>query len=69
MGFGGTGDLSGQLQQLHLRLFQVAPIDGRLGPLADLLGASCLLGGWRVMRISPARAMPTASGTGRKQAQ
>ncbi len=37
MDFGGTGNLGGQLQELHLRLFQVAPVNGRLGAFTDLL--------------------------------
>lgn len=39
MDFGGTGNLGGQLQELHLRLFQVAPVNGRLGAFTDLLHA------------------------------
>ena len=51
--FGGTGDLGGQLQQLHFRLFQIPPIEGCLGTLADLLGTGCLFGGWRIVRVDP----------------
>ncbi len=68
MNLGGPGNLGGKLEQLSLRLFQIAPIDGRLGSLADLLGASGLLGGGCVVMSSPPRTRPTASGTGRKQA-
>src|SRR5262249_23280649 len=50
-----------QADQVGPRVLVVAAIDGRLGPLADLLDALDLLRWWRAILVAAAQAQPGAA--------
>ena len=69
MSLGRARGLSHELEQLVPGLFQVLPVDGGLGPLADLLCPGRLLVCGRLLGSRPAHTIPAASGNCRKQDQ